>query len=163
MPLVPLLLATHVALAIGLILPSLLLPFAFRSTRHGSVRPPAGVPDGSPDEPGRFVGPLFRLQGSGALVIGAGLAITGLGLVAVLGTRLLEQPWLLVALAAYGSTMAIAFFIQRPRLRTLVGRDGGSDDLVWRERARRGRYVSYAMAGLVGTIGFLMSTKPELW
>ena len=33
----------------------------------------------------------------------------------------------------------------------------------WTERARRQRYVSYVMAGLVGTIGFLMSTKPVLW
>jgi hypothetical protein len=163
MPLFPLLLATHVALAIGLILPSLLLPFAFRSARHGSVRPPARGPDASPGEPGRFVGFLLRLQGTGTLVVGAGLAITGFGLLAALGTRLLELPWLVVALAIYVTTMAIAFFIQRPGLRTLVRRDGGSDDPLLSARARRGRYVSYAMAGLVGTIGFLMSTKPELW
>ena len=25
------------------------------------------------------------------------------------------------------------------------------------------RYLSYLMAGLVGTIGFLMSSKPVLW
>jgi hypothetical protein len=31
------------------------------------------------------------------------------------------------------------------------------------ERAKRQRYVSYLMAGLVGTIGFLMSTKPQIW
>ena len=31
---------------------------------------------------------------------------------------------------------------------------------VWKERARRQRYVSYLMAALVGVIGFLMSTKP---
>jgi len=36
------------------------------------------------------------------------------------------------------------------------------DDQVWRERAMRQRYVSYLMAGLVGVIGFLMSTKPTL-
>jgi hypothetical protein len=35
--------------------------------------------------------------------------------------------------------------------------------VVWLARAKRQRYVSYAMAGLVGTIGFLMSTKPTLW
>jgi len=100
---------------------------------------------------------------AGSRVQEAGLAITGLGLLAVLGTRLVEQPWLLVALAIYTATMAIAIFIQRPGLRALVGLDGGSDDPVWRQRARRGRYVSYAMAGLVGTIAFLMTTKPELW
>jgi len=163
MPLFPFLLAAHVSLAIGLILPALLLPFAFRSSRHGSVHAPVGGPDRAPGESSRFVGLLLRLQGTGALVIGAGLAITGLGLLAVLGTRLVEQPWLLVALAIYTATMAIAIFIQRPGLRALVGLDGGSDDPVWRQRARRGRYVSYAMAGLVGTIAFLMSTKPELW
>ena len=37
------------------------------------------------------------------------------------------------------------------------------DDTVWKERAKRQRYVSYLMAGLVGTIGFLMSAKPDFW
>ena len=32
----------------------------------------------------------------------------------------------------------------------------------WRNWARRQRYVSYVMAGLVGLIAFLMSTKPDL-
>ena len=38
-----------------------------------------------------------------------------------------------------------------------------ADDRVWKERAKRQRYVSYLMAGLVGVIGFLMSSKPVLW
>ena len=37
------------------------------------------------------------------------------------------------------------------------------DDRAWQARARRQRYVAYAMAGAIGVIGFLMSTKPELW
>ena len=47
--------------------------------------------------------------------------------------------------------------------RRLVGVRAAPDDRVWQERAKRQRYVSYAMAALVGTIGFLMSTKPQLW
>ncbi len=82
---------------------------------------------------------------------------------AVLGTRLLQQPWLLVALAIYAVNLLIAFFIQRPNLRRLLGIRATADDTVWKVRARRQRYVSYAMAGLVGTIGFLMSAKPDLW
>jgi hypothetical protein len=38
-----------------------------------------------------------------------------------------------------------------------------ADERTWVERARRQRYVSYAMVGLVGTIGVLMSSKPALW
>jgi hypothetical protein len=74
----------------------------------------------------------------------------------------LEQPWLLVALAIYLANLAIAFFIQRPNLRRLIGIRAAPDDRTWAARARRQRYVSYLMAGLVGVIGFLMSTKPTL-
>ena len=80
-----------------------------------------------------------------------------------LGSELLRQTWLLVALRIYFATLAIAFFIQRPNLRALVGMRAAPDDTGWRSRARRQRYVSYLMAGLVGTIGFLMSSKPVLW
>ena len=59
--------------------------------------------------------------------------------------------------------LGLAFFIQRPNLRRLVGVTAAADDRVWKERAKRQRYVSYLMAGLVGAIGFLMSTKPVLW
>ena len=40
---------------------------------------------------------------------------------------------------------------------------GSGDDERWLTLARRQRYISYLMAGLVGTIAFLMSTKPQLW
>jgi hypothetical protein len=59
--------------------------------------------------------------------------------------------------------LGIAFFIQRPNLRRLIGIKAAADDKTWKERAKRQRYVSYLMAGLVGTIGFLMSTKPSIW
>ncbi len=152
MPLFPILLALHVALAVSLFLPSLLLPFTLRARR-----------DGRPVEPGRAARVLLWLQSNGTLVIGFGLALTGLGLVALLGTQLLTQGWLLVALVLYAVNLIVAFFVQRPNLRRLVGIRAAADDAAWKARARRQRYVSYAMAGLVGTIGFLMSAKPDLW
>ena len=78
------------------------------------------------------------------------------------GPTLLQQPWLIVALTIYALNLGLAFFIQRPNLRRLIGVKAGPDDQTWRERAKRQRYVSYLMAGLVGVIGFLMSTKPTL-
>ena len=107
---------------------------------------------------------LLWLQGHGTIVVGTGLAITGVAMLAILGPHLLGRPWLLAALAIYAANLALAFFVQRPNLRRLVGVSAsGTNDTVWRDRARRQRYVSYAMAGLVGAIGFLMSTKPDLW
>jgi hypothetical protein len=147
----PILLVTHIVLAITLILPSLLLPFALRTRRSAeeSVNPLV-----------RF---LLWMQANGTVVIGIGLAITGTALVLVLGSNLIQQPWLLLALTLYAANLLIAFFVQRPNLRRLVGARAAADDRVWLERAKRQRYVSYGMAAIVGTIGFLMSTKPELW
>ena len=148
--LLPILLVTHITLAIALFLPSILLPFALR-TRRATVDSESGV-----------VRSLLWAQSHGTVLIGAGLAITGLGLVAALGPTLLQQPWLLLALLIYALSLGLAFFIQRPNLRRLIGVKAAADDTVWRERAKRQRYISYLMAGLVGVIGFLMSTKPSL-
>lgn len=148
----PLFLIAHVTLAVGLFVPSLLLPFAFRS-RRGSLAPEAS---------GGFVRFLLALQSRGTVWIGAGLAISGLALVASLGVAMLQQPWLLVALGIYAFNLVLAYFIQVPRLRRLIRLRSGSDSR-WPDLARRQRYISYVMAGLVGTIGFLMSTKPVLW
>ena len=147
----PILLATHIVLAVSLFLPSILLPFALRARR-------AAADSGNP-----FVQFLLWMQAHGTLVVGIGLALTGTALVVVLGGSLIGQPWLLVALAIYVANLLLAFFVQRPNLRRLVGTRAAADDRVWLERAKRQRYVSYAMAALVGTIGFLMSTKPKLW
>jgi len=149
--LLPVLLATHIALAVGLFLPSILLPFALRARRSATESGSAVVRG------------LLWMQSHGTVVFGLGLALTGLGLLAVLGTSLLGQPWLLVALTIYALNLGLAFFIQRPNLRRLIGIRADRDAPVWKARARRQRYVSYAMAGLVGTIAFLMSTKPDLW
>jgi len=147
----PVLLGTHIVLAIGLFLPSILLPFALRA-RRATVESASGI-----------VQALLWAQTHGTLVVGAGLVLTGIGLIAVLGPELVRQPWLLVALMIYVVNLVIAFFIQRPSLRGLTGIRASADDRAWMERARRQRYLSYLMAGLVGTIGFLMSSKPVLW
>ncbi|HLQ47418.1 MAG TPA: DUF2269 family protein [Candidatus Dormibacteraeota bacterium] len=147
----PFLLVLHIVLAVSLFVPSILLPFALRTRRAAA------------ESSNRFVRFLLWMQAHGTVVIGVGLAATGIGLVTVLGGQLLGQPWLLVALAIYAANLALAFFVQRPNLRRLVGIRAAADDRAWLDRARRQRYVSYAMAGLVGTIGFLMSTKPKLW
>ena len=167
----PVFLIVHIVLAIGLFVPSLLLPFAFRA-RRGSI--PGGTAAGvvangvvatgatAPAESGRFVRIMLALQARGTLWIGGGLALTGIGLVASLGVKVVAQPWLLVALAIYALNLVIAYFIQAPRLRRLIGLRSGSDPR-WPDLARRQRYLSYVMAGLVGTIGFLMTAKPALW
>lgn len=149
-PFFPILLGTHIVLAVSLFLPSILLPFALR-TRRAAVESESGI-----------VRTLLWGQSHGTVVIGAGLALTGIGLVLLIGPTVLQQPWLLVALVIYAVNLALAFFIQRPNLRRLIGIKATPDDRVWLDRARRQRYVSYLMAGLVGIIGFLMSTKPSL-
>ena len=147
----PVLLVTHIVLAIGLLLPSILLPFALRARRSAE------------ESRSPVVRGLLWMQRNGTLVLGVGLALTGLAMLSVLGAQLIQQPWLLVALAIYATNLVLAFFVQRPNLRRLIGIRAAADDATWKAWARRQRYVSYAMAGLVGTIGFLMSAKPDLW
>lgn len=145
----PILLVAHIALAVGLLLPNVVLPFLLRR----SSRPPGAVT--------RL---LMVMQGSGTLVIGGGLAITGAAMLWILGPELLTQPWLMVALALYATNLLIAGFISRPNLRRLIGlRQSNADDAAWRRRARQQRLVAYGMAGVIGVIGLLMSTKPRLW
>jgi hypothetical protein len=57
---------------------------------------------------------LLWALSNGTIVFGAGLALTGLGLVAAIGPEILRQPWLLVALRSTFGNLALAFFIQRP-------------------------------------------------
>jgi hypothetical protein len=154
----PYILAAHVALAISLLVPSLVLPFTLRGR---SVERAA-----APEQPGRLVRALRWIGAHGTVVIGAGLALTGLALVAALGTRILEQPWLLVSLATYAAAVIVAFAVQRPELRRLEVREGmvtEDDRAAWRARARRQRYLAYGITTAVGLIAFLMSTKPALW
>lgn len=145
----PILLGTHILLAVSLLLPSVLLPFVLRRS------------EGPPARATRF---LMAMQGTGTLVIGAGLALTGGAMLWILGPELLTQPWLLAALTLYALNLGVAAFVARPNLRRLVGlRRSDADDDTWRRRARRQRLVAYGMAGVIGLIGLLMSTKPELW
>jgi hypothetical protein len=144
----PFLLAAHISLAVALLAPSLVLPFLLR---RGS---------GAPSNPA--VRALMAVQGSGSLLIGTGLAVTGVALLLVLGTELLSQPWLLVALTIYAVNLLVAALVSRPNLRRLL-HIGADDAETWRRRARTQRYVAYAMAAATGAIGLLMSTKPTLW
>jgi hypothetical protein len=147
----PVLLVIHIALAVSLLAPSLLLPFLLRRSEA----------DGPPTNPAMRL--LLAMQGTGSVVIAIGLALTGIGLLLVLGTQLLTKPWLLVALALYAVNLGIAAFVSRPNLRRLLWPGAAADDPAWRRRARTQRYVAYGMAAATGVIGFLMSAKPELW
>jgi uncharacterized membrane protein len=152
----PILLTTHVALAISLFLPAFLLPFTMR-TRGRDGEPVVG--GGS----GRFMRLLVWLEAHGTVIIGAGVAATGIAMLIVLGGAFLDQPWLLIALGIYATLLAVAFFVQRPGVRRLLGlRPAASEEEKerWRTRARRQRYISYLMAGAIGLIGWLMMSKP---
>ncbi|MEA2621676.1 MAG: putative integral rane protein [Chloroflexota bacterium] len=158
MSLFPFLLGAHICLALLLFVPSLLLPFTLRLDRERidttGVQRPRAITRG-----------LLWLGGSGGVIVGIGVAVTGLSLVALIGSSLLSQPWLLVALGLYAVNLALAFFIQRPSVRRLLRirpTDGEDDRQRWRDRAARLRYVSYVMGLVVGVIGFLMVAKPDL-
>jgi hypothetical protein len=114
--------------------------------------------------PGAATRALMAMQGAGTLVIGAGLALTGIAMLVILGPELLSQPWLMVALTLYAINLVVAAVVSRPNLRRLIGLSrSGTDDAAWRRRARQQRLVAYGMAGIIGVIGLLMSTKPTLW
>ena len=144
----PILLVIHIALAVSLLLPSVVLPFVLRRN--------AG-------SPGPIARGLMAMQGTGTIVIAGGLALTGAAMLWILGPELLTQPWLLVALMLYAINLLVAALISRPNLRRLIGLADRRDDATWARRARQQRYVAYGMAGIIGVIGFLMSTKPDLW
>ena len=144
----PILLIVHITLAVALLLPSVLLPFVLRR-RSG--------------DPGAATKALMAMQ-AGTLIIAAGLALTGGAMLWILGPELLTQPWLLVALTLYAINLVVAAVISRPNLRRLIGlSQQGADDATWKRRASQQRYVAYGMAVVIGVIGFLMSTKPQLW
>lgn len=152
----PLLLTTHIVLAISLFIPAFLLPFTMR-TRGVDGEPIVG------GQQGRVVRTLMWLEAHGTLIIGAGVAITGIGMLLILGAAFLEQPWLLLALSIYAAILLVAFFIQRPGVRRLLGLREAATEAEkerWRVRARRQRYISYGMAAAIGVIGWLMMSKP---
>ena len=147
----PLLLGAHILFALGLLVPSILLPFALRARAADR-------------EPGRVTRGLIRLQRDFSPLIALGVAATGVGLLVVLGPTLLAQPWLLIALAVYAADLTVAFVVQRPGLWRLLRLRADASDAErarWRTWARRQRYVSYVMALAVGLIAFLMMSKPS--
>jgi uncharacterized membrane protein len=152
----PILLTTHVVLAVALVLPAFLLPFTMRT--RGT--------DGDPivtASSGRFVRLLVWLEAHGTLIVGVGVAATGTAMLVLLGGAFIDQPWLLLALAVYAAVLLVAYFIQRPGVRRLLGlKPAASEEEKerWRTRARRQRYISYLMAAAIGLIGWLMMNKP---
>lgn len=146
----PILLVVHVGLALALLAPSAIVPFLLRRSPDPSARPPA------------LTRLLLRTPGSATLLIGLGVAASGVALLLTVGLSLLTRPWMLVALGLYAVNLLVAAFVSRPNLRRLV-RLGSSDGAAWEQRARRQRYLAYAMAAATGGIGLLMSTKPVLW
>jgi uncharacterized membrane protein len=154
--LLPLILASHIILAVSLFLPAFLLPFTLRT--RGRDGDPV-----MPDATGRATRVLLWLERNGTVLLGAGVAATGFAMLVILGGALLAQPWLLVALALYASILAVSFFVQRPGLRRLLGLRAAATEEEkerWRGRARAQRYISYLMAAGVGLIGWLMMAKP---
>ena len=152
----PVLLSAHVILAISLFVPAFLLPFTMR-TRGVDGEPIVG------GQSGRLVRALVWLEAHGTIIIGVGVAATGVAMLLVLGGAFLEQPWLLLALGIYAAILAIAFFVQRPGVRRLLGLKVAATEEEkerWRVRARRQRYISYGMAAAIGVIGWLMMSKP---
>lgn len=144
----PVVLVIHIALAVALLLPSLLLPFMLRREDDGGARNP-------------LTRILMAMQGTGTLIIGIGLALSGTALILLLGVQILTQPWLLVALLIYAANLLVAGLVSRPNLRRLLRLGNGTADAAaWRRRARRQRWVAYGMAAATGVIGFLMMTKP---
>ncbi len=152
----PVLLTTHILLAISLFVPAFLLPFTMR-TRGTDGEPVVGA------QSGRFVRGLVWLEAHGTVIIGVGVAITGIGMLLILGASFLQQPWLLLALSIYATILVVSFFVQRPGVRRLLGlREAATEEEKerWRARARRQRYISYIMAAAIGIIGWLMMSKP---
>ena len=149
----PVVLVTHIGLALVLIMPSLLLPFALRAQRRAAPNA----------EPGRIVRGLLWLETHGTGIIGVGVAATGILLIVFIGPAIVGQPWLIAALGIYTVTLVVAFFVQRPAVATVFGAPARPHDPTWRERAKRLRYMSYCLAAMVGAIAFLMTQKPTLW
>ena len=152
----PLLLSAHIILAVSLFIPAFLLPFTMR-TRGVDGEPIVG------GRKGRIVRGLMWLETHGTVIIGVGVALTGVGMLLVLGSAFLEQPWLILGLSIYAVILLVAFFVQRPGVRRLLGlKEAATEEEKerWRARARRQRYISYGMAAAIGLIGWLMMSKP---
>jgi uncharacterized membrane protein len=153
----PYLLTAHIILAVSLFVPSFALPFTMR-TRGMDGEPVVG------GKRGRVVRLLIWLEAHGTVIIGAGVAITGIAMLTILGSQFAQQPWLMLGIAIYIVILLVSFFVQRPGVRRLLGlREAATEEEKekWRRRARRQRYISYGMAAAIGLIGWLMMSKPQ--
>ena len=152
----PILLTAHIILAVSLFVPAFALPFTMR-TRGVDGDPVVG------GNQGRAVRGLMWLEAHGTLIIGVGVAATGIGMLLILGSAFLDQPWLLLGISIYAVVLLVSFFVQRPGVRRLLGlKEAATEEEKerWRIRARRQRYISYGMAAAIGLIGWLMMSKP---
>ena len=152
----PILLTAHILLAISLFVPAFVLPFTMR-TRGVDGDPVVG------GNQGRVVRALIWMEAHGTVIIGIGVAITGIGMLAILGSQFAQQPWLLLGISIYAVILSVSFFVQRPGVRRLLGLKEAASEAEkerWRVRARRQRYISYGMAAAIGLIGWLMMSKP---
>jgi hypothetical protein len=93
-------LVIHVALALALLLPAVLLPLI--GGRELAV-----------------ARGLATLQAHGTAPIGLGLLVTGLGLVAIVGLDLLGQSWLVLGIGLYAVALVITF-LARDRISSRV-------------------------------------------
>ena len=106
---------------------------------------------------------LLWLEAHGTVIIGAGVAATGIAMLSSWAAVPVAAVAARRALRIYGAVLLTAFFIQRPGVRRLLGlrRAASAEEKErWRTRARRQRYISYLMAAAIGLIGWLMMSKP---
>jgi uncharacterized membrane protein len=90
--------------------------------------------------------------------------VTGLLLV-WLGPFTLTTPWLVAALVLYVGALLLGLFGYSPVLRAQIraAETAGPESVESAALSRRGTVIGIALAVIVVTIEFLMTTKPQLW
>ena len=109
----PVLLVAHIALAIAPLRARRCCCRSRFRARRGSLEPASSRAASR--------GSCSRCRRAARSGSASGLAITGLALVAIARSSMLAQPWLLVALVIYAVNLGLAYFVQVPRLRSLIG------------------------------------------
>ena len=150
--LLPLLIAVHVALALALLIPSLLLPFALRrrsaaNVGSGASRASGGILLALRRAARRSSGSASPSRVSGSWRPSVSTCSRSRGCCSPsrsTGSTLSSR-----SSAAPGAPSLSASALPATRPRGPFG--------------RRAALLSYVMAGLIGGVGFLMSTKPLLW
>ena len=84
----------------------------------------------------------------------ASLPFTGAGMILVVGINPTTQPWLWISLVLYVLTIVYLVWRQRPQVLRLLRGDRSPELL------NRLKLSSLGLVVVIGTIGFLMMTKP---